>query len=221
MIKLKAGKKRFQIAQSWLEVRYFEYKLLIEPGISDKKAVSILTGFDEQKIDSFGQSFIDQMKPYLTWMSNPVSIQGIEPTMKIDILTCKLGQLYQLENVSETNNKIDRAIEIYFPDLKTDQMLLGDVLAIANDLYKQLGVYQKRERDELDYKPTNEQIRAGIDKFNQFKRANTIDILAGGDLLKWEEILELDVNSVHLKLKMKRQEGIFNKNYHSIMSEKR
>lgn len=59
---------------------------------------------------------------------------------------------------------------------------------------------------------SKEQRQAGIADFDRFGVFNTIDSLAGGDILKWGEVMKLVYNEVFLKLCMNKQQHIFQEN---------
>lgn len=59
---------------------------------------------------------------------------------------------------------------------------------------------------------SKEHRQAGIDDFNRFGVFNTIDSLAGGDVLKWGEIMKITYNDIFLKLCMNKQQHIFQEN---------
>lgn len=72
-----------------------------------------------------------------------------------------------------------------------------------------------KEKD-LNIDPTPEQIQAGIKMFGQLGEMNTIDILAGGDPLKYAEIEKLEYNIVYWKLFKNKLNHIFEKNYKEV-----
>lgn len=217
MIKFK-GTYEFSLPQCWGEVQYSQYKWLQEKDLSDEKVAAILTGLP---IESVTKSLIEQLSIWLEWMKDPLNIEGLDPKNKIDIKKESFGKLLLLENAAKTKKYIDEAITIYFPELDYISMPLSEVLATANDLYAQLIEWQKKEASQLNFNPSSEMERAGIDKFNQFGRMNTIDTLAGGDILKYEDVLKIDCNTVFAKLKRSKVENDYQKNYQKIMSEKK
>lgn len=92
--------------------------------------------------------------------------------------------------------------------------------AVCRFFFEQLQKITTREIAELKTPITNEQRRAGIEMFDVFGVNNTIDALAGGDILKYADVLKMDYNTVFLKLKRSKLEGIYHKNYQKIMEEK-
>ncbi len=160
--------------------------------------------------------------PYLSWMLIPINSEHwiFDDKYKIDIKELEFGKVLLLRMANVSEDRIKKAIEIYF-EIKADELTLFEAIPLANDLYKQLDEINKKESIALKFNPTPEQRRAGIDKFNQFGANNTIDALAGGDILKYEQILKIDYNTIFVKLYRSKIEHDYEKKYSKIMSEKK
>ncbi len=79
------------------------------------------------------------------------------------------------------------------------------VVNFIENQFKYLGELEQK----LDTETENDLIVAGIDDLNKFGDLNTIDALAGGDILKWQQVLELTYEDVYNKLlKTKTEEDI-------------
>ena len=63
-------------------------------------------------------------------------------------------------------------------------------------------------------------INAGVRDFDELGEINTIDNLAGGDVLKWDAVKELPYYQVFDKLRKQTIENRFNKRYQKIIAEK-
>jgi hypothetical protein len=59
--------------------------------------------------------------------------------------------------------------------------------------------------------------KAGILSFEKFTFYNTINTLAGGDLLKWDEVMNLPYEKVFLKRLMNKTDAEFQKKYQDLM----
>ncbi|GAA3994579.1 hypothetical protein [Mucilaginibacter dorajii] len=55
--------------------------------------------------------------------------------------------------------------------------------------------------------------RAGIQSFEKFKYINTINSLAGGDITKWDTILNMPYERVLTKLLLNKTEAEYQKRY--------
>jgi hypothetical protein len=72
----------------------------------------------------------------------------------------------------------------------------------------------------LEYEPTSEEVRAGIEDFDQFGYFVTIDRLAGGDPLKYDAIVKLPFDVIYSKLLLSKTDAIFQKRYHEVLKQK-
>ena len=72
---------------------------------------------------------------------------------------------------------------------------------------------------KLVYEPDADEVRAGIEMFNEFGYFVTISRLAG-DILKQEEVGQLPYSQVYAELKLRQTDNIFMKNYQKAISKK-
>ncbi|GAB2983962.1 hypothetical protein GCM10027049_21830 [Mucilaginibacter puniceus] len=63
--------------------------------------------------------------------------------------------------------------------------------------------------------------KAGIQAFERFKYINTVNALAGGDVTKWEEILNLPYDRVLTKLLLNKTEAEYQKRYSDLLQAQR
>ena len=73
--------------------------------------------------------------------------------------------------------------------------------------------------EKLAYEPDANEERAGIEMYNQFGYFSTVDRLAGGDLLKYEEVGMTEYGIVFTKLLLNKVDAQFIKNYQKIISK--
>jgi hypothetical protein len=86
-----------------------------------------------------------------------------------------------------------------------------DVFKFYNFVTK--GIEQINEIEkQINYEPTNEEISAGIEEYNQFGWFVTLNRLAGGDILKHEDIGNQKYCDVFAVLKLQKIDAQFNKN---------
>jgi hypothetical protein len=64
--------------------------------------------------------------------------------------------------------------------------------------------------------PTEIEKRAGITKFAEFGFYNSVNSLAGGDVLKWRAIMNLPYDEFFIKMRMNKVEAAFNKKYQEL-----
>jgi uncharacterized protein YgbK (DUF1537 family) len=60
--------------------------------------------------------------------------------------------------------------------------------------------------------------KAGIRAFEKFKYINTINSLAGGDITKWTDILNMPYERVLTKLLLNKTEAEYQKRYSELLS---
>jgi uncharacterized protein YgbK (DUF1537 family) len=60
--------------------------------------------------------------------------------------------------------------------------------------------------------------KAGIRDFEKFKYINTINSLAGGDITKWTDILNMPYERVLTKLLLNKTEAEYQKRYSELLS---
>jgi hypothetical protein len=61
--------------------------------------------------------------------------------------------------------------------------------------------------------------RAGIQAFDKFKYINTINSLAGGDVCKWAQVLNLPYERVLTKLLLNKTEAEYQKRYSALLEK--
>ena len=75
------------------------------------------------------------------------------------------------------------------------------------------------ENKLLSSKPTPIEKQAGIDTFNKFGVMNTVNSLAGGDVLKWELVKQLPYEMYLTKLLMNKTESEYQKKYSKLLEQ--
>ena len=74
------------------------------------------------------------------------------------------------------------------------------------------------ENQLLASAPTALEKRAGIQSFEKFKYINTINSLAGGDITKWDIILNMPYERVLTKLLLNKTEAEYQRKYSEVVS---
>lgn len=220
MIRLRHGKVKFELVQSWAELTLAQWEKICEAK-TNKEIVTSCTNKIGNFDITFTDEFIESVMPYLSWMIIPIDSSGwvMDQKYKIDIRKCEFNKIILLRNVNETKERVRKSIELFY-DFKPDELTLYDALTISNDLYSQLSKINELEAVKLRHVPTSEQRRAGIEKFDQFGIMNVVDSLAGGDILKYEQVLKIDYNTVFMKMLRSKVESDFQRRYSKIMNGK-
>jgi hypothetical protein len=63
--------------------------------------------------------------------------------------------------------------------------------------------------------------KAGIQAFEKFKYINTVNALAGGDVTKWADVLNLPYDRVLTKLLLNKTEAEYQRKYNELLSAQR
>lgn len=95
--------------------------------------------------------------------------------------------------------------------------LLNFVLWVLDEIEN----INKIESNNLQSNPDTDLVVAGINNLDVFGYLNVVDTLAGGDILKWENILKLPYNNVLDKMIKNNIENKIQKNYQKIISKKK
>jgi len=107
-----------------------------------------------------------------------------------------------------TGYKKDKILETLWMDVFRFYRFIKDSIERVNEL-----------EEKLQYDPDSTEEKAGIDMFNQFGYFVTIDRLAGGDPLKYEEIGKMEYSVIFSKLLLTKTDIQFTKNYHKQISK--
>lgn len=89
--------------------------------------------------------------------------------------------------------------------------------AAGPSFFFELSKLAAQEADTLAAPATALEKRAGIDAFTPFGYLNTVNSLAGGNLLHWDAILLMPYTKVYTKLLLNKTESTYNKKYEELI----
>lgn len=105
-------------------------------------------------------------------------------------------------------------------DIRTEEQFYScsvfDVFAAYAWIVEEVQNLYEVEKQKLFKKPSKKQIDAGIEEFEQLDDIPVIDALAGGDVRKWNEILELPYGQVLRKLLLNKIQNEYNERYSKL-----
>lgn len=127
-----------------------------------------------------------------------------------------LPELLSTSNISELLETICR-----IHNIETKQSETPEIISFILWLKDEFEKIQQLEQAHLSNQPDPDMIAAGVQELNELGEINIIDSLAGGDILKWEQIEQLPYHKVFDKLKKDMVENKINKAYHKIISSKK
>lgn len=242
MIPFKTILGNFEIPSSFEDLIYEDLDYLRNNKDNPLKVFSKITGLEEEKCSILN---LDPIIPHLDFLDQNV-LESIDPIKDLRIN----GKLYHLPEditllswgqklISSDALAESRFLEclsvylqpIYFEekfnaeDLEKMEKILRscDVATVYGGLKfiaEQLKNISEREANLLKSEVTHEQKLAGIENFNQLGHFNTIDMIAGGDVLKYETVLALDYNTIFNKLFLSNLTTKFERKYSEIMKPK-
>jgi len=160
--------------------------------IDNGKRVSKVDGFEFESAIHFSYGFVKEIIPNL---------------IKIGNFEKLIASAFRDRGIGYQDN------EIRWLDHNS---LLQFVLWIKDEIE----AINELEKNYLSSDPESDMISAGINDLNQFGLLNTIDQLAGGDILKWNEIRKLPYSVVFDKMYKNTIEGNIQKKMNKIMTSK-
>ena len=138
-----------------------------------------------------------------------------------DILEWPWGEIKQIQDIiNQDSLKYDDMIEILCIASQNDRdKILGLSWVKCFELYNFItsGIKRINELEQqLRYEPSARESSAGIDQYNDFGWFCTLDRLAGGDLLKYDDIGKMPFHLVFAKLKLNNLDAEFNRRINKI-----
>lgn len=224
MIKAKINKFEYAIKTSWDELTYFDY--LHITSISELEGVSYLSGIPVDTIMMIDEDSQNKLSFCLEFIKEL-------PDKKFkckNIREESFGQKILLQNSLDDKERLPAiALAIYEYDYENLEESISKVLNLSfTEVYckginylEQFKLIAESEALHLKSTPTSEQLRAGLNMFDEFGVMNTVDALANGNILDYDKVLKIDYNTVFIKLKMLKFTGQYKENYSKIMSKKR
>lgn len=242
MIEFKSKLGSFNIPTSFADLKMKDLEYLRKNRESSLKVFARLTGLKEEKVMILN---LDPILPHLDFLDKDV-LDSIDESEEIfieerrfdipsDISRLQWGQKL-LSSDAVRDGRIIDALSIYLQPIYFDEAFDADKAEKMNDvlencdvesvyggakfIIKQLEELADKEVKALKSEISHEQKLAGIESFNQLGHFNSIDMIAGGDVLKYEDVLALDYNTIFNKLFLMNLTTKFEKRYSEIMKPK-
>lgn len=241
MIKFKTKIGDFNLATSYSDITCREYKQMLDNPEDHISIIKILTGLTEEKIVFLD---FDEIAQYLEFLKVP-ALDSLEEDCFIDygtmkILPEKISQCTYGQKIVATkyllNNDIEGVVATYLQPLVLDggfnsnevekikegllSMKVEQVYSLGKYLINQLNEIIKRDAEVLNSKPTPEQIRAGVEMFNELGEFNTIDMIAREYSYTHKQVEMLEYDLIFLILYKKHISGIYEANYNELLKNK-
>jgi len=225
MIKVKIKGKKYFIKTKWEELTFGEY-LDILRAPDELTSVERLTTIPVEILMQLDKQSQDNLTLCLNFMQNPPE----EAKNCKDIKKETWGQKIILQNQLKNEDKnilFAYALACYEYDYKNIDKAVNFLLTQPFNLVycrglnylNQLTKVLKAEQNTLSTPVTIEQKQAGIENFDEFGIVNSLDRLAGGNILFYEKLLNIDYNTIFVKLKLLKCDGDFKQAYTKIMNK--
>lgn len=156
-----------------------------------------------------------------TWAQKILFSNLLEESKKQNKLNenlTKLLSFYMQPIIDEKKFKIKK-VELLAIELENESFI--NIFSATKNLINQFYALFEYESKALKKKQTPEQIQAGIKMFDQLGDFNTLDLIASGDVLKYEEVLKIDYNTILNKLIKMKLTSTFEENLRNILKNKK
>lgn len=180
--------------------------------------VTVVDSVEEREVITINE------KPYLlpedftqcTWAQKIIASDAIKNSNLQRLLSVYLQPVYDDKDFS--NDSLNRLPEI---EKHFQKLSVEEVYACIKFLMNQFIERNKMEEKLLKPNVTIDHQRAGIAMFNVLGDFNTIDEIAGGDVLKHDAVLMLDYITIFNKLLKNNLTTKFENNYSEILKKKK
>lgn len=124
------------------------------------------------------------------------------------------------QGMGSTNlNSVKEILSGVFP-IMTDQQFFNcsvfDVFACYAWIVEEVNIIYEAEKQKLFKKPSQKQIAAGIEEFEQLEDVPSIDGMAKGDPTKYDEVLELPYGLVLRKMLLNKIQNEYDERYSKL-----
>lgn len=242
MIPFKTKLGSFKIPSDWNDLTMLSLQYIRDNIKDDVKIAEELTGLSIEELSCIDVTPIREVLEQLF----EIKVEDIEPKEYISfnnndyaLPNVKIKTFFQKLEAFKAWGKgdIQKVLAIYLEPVvrgkkkpkpkKTEQLkqelsklTVWEFYSSYNYIERQLKELVKMEQDMPKPPTTPEQIEAGAESFNVLGDFNTVDLLAGGDILKHEAVYLMPYITVYKKLFRNNLNSIFDIKYSEIMQRK-
>ena len=238
-MKAKINGRDIEIPVTWGNITLLQHNKLKKAN-NDFEAIEILTGITQDELKILSHTSISLLTNSISFIYDEKEL--LSYTIPDEFLGKKIpdikkeswGQKIILQRVvSNDDYSIEDVLSIYFQENKFNideidstkkRIFVAPYIIsklVCDNILSQLETILKTERENLNVSPTSEQVQAGIGSYDVLGVFCTIDALANGDILKHEEILKTDYNTIYLKMLKNKIDIQFERNYSKVMARKK
>lgn len=207
------GAELVEIKTSYSELLYKDF-VEIERNSSIKsehlrtlKNIQALSGSD--LVLQFDDFSIDKIRPHLVFIDNPSFLVKQIPenvkSINISDLPWSVLEAAKLSIRKSINGDITvgesfAEIVMLYAGIDIMPLPLEEARPIALYFREQLETFFDKYKKLTEFKPTSEQVQAGISRFEKYGFFTTLHALAKGDVLKYDSILQQKASIVYQTL---------------------
>jgi hypothetical protein len=167
--------------------------------------IAVLANMPLKKVNRLSPLAIEQVKPFLEFLEETETLKCKQ--LSEDISSIKIGDetWHKLEQVRmllkdvEPLDVADKIVAIYV-DIDLTNKLMPEAMGIINYFFCEIKEFFAKFVRLNDYKPTNDELMAGVKQLDYLGYVNTLDALAQGNLLNYDGILKTSADTVYTKL---------------------
>lgn len=235
-IKLKTLDKieHFQMKASWEVVTFEEFLLLSENAKIENEAervlrnISLLSGINVDILNQFDGKSIAAIKPFLSFIDNVDSLFRMPTPENVNQINIGLETWGKLESAKQyimiANDYlfpiVPNLLDIYCPIPSFRQLPMTKSYPIALAIITKLDQFFQKYIRLNDYKPSSEQVAAGIDKLNKYGFFATLHSIANGNPLHYDDMLNQPADTIYQTLLMDFEVSEYQKRLSEKLTQK-
>jgi hypothetical protein len=215
MIPITISKRQYFIPTTTKDLTVAKY--LISKSKKATESIELLTGINSTIITKLDDNSIDFILNSISWIySDEQEIQCRHMPYQKDVEDIAWGKFEAARQVILSNDPLSpvKVYEIYTGYDCSNRKLYDYFHPITTLLEKIHNFAKRHELPTVDYE--DDEIEAGVEAINGFGVFNTIDMLANGDILKYDKITEQSAGVVMTKLKHSYMMNKYKQKLHDI-----
>jgi hypothetical protein len=213
--------KEVTIPQSWQELSFETYYTLIKT----RDLGLTFFGVPSEEIAE-----IDQVAAVLNYLKNKRKLKRamVAPEWITDLnigrSTWKnLEAVKQILKINEGRKEelfIQKIIHVYYPNIDLMTMKAGEVLGAMSFFFDKLNNFFEKYKRLQDYKPTQEEIRAGVDELNRYGYFPTLMSLCKSPL-EYDDMLKQPADIIYMTLLVSFEKSEIQRRMHEFEKMKK
>lgn len=220
MVKIILNKKEtYNFRIDYENLTFGEYcellKLNSEPNRT-KSQIAILAKMELKQVQKLRPGVIEQLKPFLEFLQDSEAIRCKSLPQNIASINIgnetwhKIEQVKMILKDTEPIQAMPQIVKVYI-DLDLNELMMSEAMPIVNHFFSQIKDFFSKFVRLNDYKPSNDELMAGVRQLDYLGYVNTLDALAQGNLLNYDGILKTSADTVYTKLLKDFETSEFNK----------